>query len=320
MKQKVYFRADASEQIGYGHFIRSLALAEMLKDDYDCTFFTQAPNDYQLAEVRKVCKLDVLPADDSKFGLFLKKLKGEEIVVLDNYFFTSQYEREIKDRGCKLLSIGTNSRHYFADVVVNFTKLTPSDFSSENYTRFCLGLEWTILRKPFYHKDLINKDGIVICIGGTDQFDYSERFYDTIRKAYPNQSVTIIATDRIGQQRIDAFNKQDVDLQLNLTAEQMAFQFAKAEIAVVSASSVALEALTQSANVIAGYYVDNQINIYHALQEDGYIWGIDDFKAKEAKAQLLNSIGGILSGRQKKVFNASDTVNRYKQLFSELCK
>ena len=33
--QKIYFRADASATIGYGHFIRTLALADMLKDDFD---------------------------------------------------------------------------------------------------------------------------------------------------------------------------------------------------------------------------------------------------------------------------------------------
>jgi len=38
--QKIYLRADASAAIGYGHFIRTLALADMLKDDFDCTFFT----------------------------------------------------------------------------------------------------------------------------------------------------------------------------------------------------------------------------------------------------------------------------------------
>ena len=38
MKQRIYFRADAGREIGYGHFIRTLALADMLKDDFDCVF------------------------------------------------------------------------------------------------------------------------------------------------------------------------------------------------------------------------------------------------------------------------------------------
>ena len=88
-KKKVYFRADAGQSIGYGHFIRSLALADMLKYDFDCTFFTQTPTEYQKQEAEKVCPLVALPADDTKFGLFLDQLMGDEIVVLDNYFLLS---------------------------------------------------------------------------------------------------------------------------------------------------------------------------------------------------------------------------------------
>ena len=88
-KTKVYIRADASDQIGFGHFIRSLALVEMLKDEFDCTFFTQEPNDFQKEEVSKVCKLTELHADDTKLDDFLNCLTGDEIVVLDNYFYTS---------------------------------------------------------------------------------------------------------------------------------------------------------------------------------------------------------------------------------------
>ena len=97
--RKVFFRADADATIGYGHFVRSLALADMLKDDFDCTFFTQAPSRYQEEEVSKVCRLVSLPADDRKFQLFLDQLDGDEIVFLDNYFFTPAYEREIKAKG-----------------------------------------------------------------------------------------------------------------------------------------------------------------------------------------------------------------------------
>ena len=52
--QKIYFRADAGAEIGYGHFIRTLALADMLKDDFSCVFVTQAPTIYQKSEARSV--------------------------------------------------------------------------------------------------------------------------------------------------------------------------------------------------------------------------------------------------------------------------
>lgn len=318
--RKVFLRADASDKIGYGHFIRTLALADMLKDEYDCSFFTQTPNDFQKEEVCKVCSLVELPADDSKFGIFLNYLTGEEIVFLDNYFYTSAYERSIKDKGCKLISIGTNDRHYYADAIINYTKLRPENFSTESYTQFCIGLDWTILRKPFYIERQKEKGDIVICIGGTDQFSYSEQFYENITREYPQYKVKIIATDRIGEQRIESLKQNGADLLLNQTAEQMADQFSKTAIAIVSASGVALEALSQGADVIAGIYVDNQINIYRSLNEDGYIWGIGCFNDSEINERLFASIHAIENGEHKKRFVAHSTINKYKALFKSLCK
>ena len=318
--RKVFLRADASDKIGFGHFIRTLALADMLKDEYDCTLFTQAPNDFQKEEVRRVCNLVELPADDSKLEAFLNYLTGDEIVFLDNYFFTSEYEKSIKDKGCKLISIGTNDRHYFADAVINYTKLRPEDFSAEPYTHFCIGLDWTILRKSFYIERKEKKKDIVICIGGTDQYAFSEQFHDSIKKEYSQYLVKIIATDRIGVQRIENFKHKGVDLLLNQTAEQIANLFSKTAIAVVSASGVALEALSQGAEVIAGTYVDNQTNIYRALNEDGYIWGIGCFNDPEINKRLFESIDAIENGEHKKRFVAQNTINKYKDLFSNLCK
>jgi len=55
MKRKVIFRADAGQSIGYGHFIRSLALADMIRNDFDILFATVNPTDYQKTELAKVC-------------------------------------------------------------------------------------------------------------------------------------------------------------------------------------------------------------------------------------------------------------------------
>ena len=103
-KRKIYFRADASATIGYGHFIRSLALADMLKNDFDCTFFTTSPSPYQIAEMGKVCNYISLN-EETKFKDFINLLVGDEIVVLDNYFFTTEHQKQIKEKGCKLVCI-----------------------------------------------------------------------------------------------------------------------------------------------------------------------------------------------------------------------
>ena len=55
IKPKVYIRADGNSEIGLGHVIRSLALAEMLKDEFCCIFVTRFLTDYINTEACKAC-------------------------------------------------------------------------------------------------------------------------------------------------------------------------------------------------------------------------------------------------------------------------
>lgn len=177
-RRKIFFRADAGAQIGYGHFIRTLALADMLRDDFDCTFFTQSPSEYQQREAEEVCPLVALPSDDSKFEEFIDCLKGEEFVVLDNYFYTSEYQKQIKEKGCKLVCIDDmHDKHYYADVVINHGLIDKKLFDIESYTRLCLGLDYALLRKPFIQASstVKNPNSWFISFGGTDYLNLTEK-------------------------------------------------------------------------------------------------------------------------------------------------
>ena len=83
-KRKIYFRADASATIGYGHFVRTLALADMLKNDFDCTFFTSSPSAYQIEEMGKVCN-HISLNEETKFEDFINLLEGDEIQHHDHH-------------------------------------------------------------------------------------------------------------------------------------------------------------------------------------------------------------------------------------------
>lgn len=293
-KRKVYFRADASAEIGYGHFIRTLALADILKDDFDCTFFTQSPSEYQQQECRNVCRLISLPADDSRFDIFLEYLEGKEIVVLDNYYYSSEYQKKIKDKGCKLIHIDdVHDRHFYADVIINHGYALKSQYDTEKYTRFCLGASYALLRKPFYNQNTSFKRQVgrwIVCFGGSDKYNITERAL----KSLCNRSDVTQIIAIVGDMYKYASNLNDdakVTVLSNLSADDMYIQYSTAEYIVCSASSVCYEALACGCKVLAGYYVDNQKDFYLGLLE----------------TNLIHPIGNLISTDFDKCLSHTDT-------------
>lgn len=299
--RKIFFRADAGPEIGYGHFIRTLALADMLKEDFDCTFFTQTPTDYQKREAAAVCPLVELPADDSRFDLFLEKLSGDEIVVLDNYFYTTDYQRKIKEKGCKLVCIDDmHDKHYVTDVVINHGCDNPDLFDVEPYTRLCLGLDYALLRKPFLEaKPAASREQghVVVAFGGSDANNLTTKYAQILSQRDDINKITAIVGDAF-QFTNELENVPKVQILRNLTAQQMADLFYTVQFAVLSASTTCIEALACQCPVYAGWYVENQKGMYGFLNSCRATIGIgnllkenDSFFIKEVTItnQTINS-------------------------------
>lgn len=322
-KKKVYFRADAGQSIGYGHFIRSLALADMLKDDFDCTFFTQTPTEYQKQEAEKVCPLVALPADDTKFDLFLEQLKGDEIVVLDNYFFTSEYQLQIKQKGCKLVCIDDmHDKHFYADVIINHCVNTCNDYDAEPETKFFLGAKWALLRAPFLTSKTTLKDKghWVITFGGSDPNNLTMKFVSILCKQFPKVVISAMVGD--GYKYSDTLKSfSGVKVLNKLSAQQVADLFRSADNVICSASSVCYEALACGCNVFAGYYVDNQIDFYKNLVSYRMINPLGNLLDHEVNCSLIPSVNGTsmpfsnISERYRMVFRAlSMEVVKYQNM------
>lgn len=267
-KCKIYFRADAGPEIGYGHYIRSLALADMLKQDFDCTMFTQTPTDYQLHETKGICPVIALPADNSKLDCFLNQLQGDEIVVLDNYVFTTNYQRAIKAKGCKLVCIDDiHDKHYVADVVINHGVDSKLLFDVEPYTKLCLGYPYALLRKPFLKsvtEERHKKGVIAVCFGGSDPHNLTKRYVEhLIKNPWVEQVIAIVGDGYQYQETLSSF--PNLEIHSKLSADAIANLFRSAEAVVCSASTTAYEALACGAKVYAGWYVDNQRDFYQHL-------------------------------------------------------
>lgn len=327
-KRKVYLKADASSEIGYGHFIRTLALADMLKDDFDCTFFTSDPNEYQKGEVAKVCNLHPLTFTTAQND-FLQLLSGDEIVVLDNYYYTSDYQKIIKDKGCKLVCIDdVHDKHYYADIVINHAPgADAEDYCCEEYTHLLLGPSYLLLRKPFF--DIIDSgkesvdDCTFISFGGSDENNLTLRACKVIRSIDNRQIIAVVGGGYLFHEELTKYAEgKDIEIHRSVNAETMASLIKSSTLAIVPASCTFLEACCSRIPIITGHDVDNQIYIAASCERLGLGYNCGnlmenfDQKLSVALRSITPELSATYCNNQRRIINSSkDTlINEFKKL------
>lgn len=283
MKRRIYFRADAGKEIGYGHFIRTLALADMLKDDFDCVFVTQAPTDYQKAEVAKVCQLVELPTTDEKFSLFLDMLQGDGIVVLDNYFYDTEYQRAVKAKGCKLVCIDDRKgQQYYADIIINHViGIVPQDIVNLNHGDLLLGPKYALLRKPFIAEmqknksHLISDNEILIAMGGTDYNNVTEKIVQFMLH-YPDYKINVLIGDKYARkQELEAY---PVRIYKNCSADELCELMKHQRLIICPPSTLSYEVCAVRCQLMVGSFVENHIAVEKSLAEYGLAISCGNFE------------------------------------------
>ena len=181
---------------------------------------------------------------------------------------TTEYQRAIKAKGCKLVCIDDmHDKHYVADVVINHGCDDPSLFDKEEYTHLCLGFDYALLRRPFLesHNDIERQKGfVVVCFGGSDPHNLTRMYVEHLIMSQGVSQVVAVVGDGY-QYRDTLSNISNVEVRSCLSASEMANLFRTAEAVVCSASTTAYEALACGARVYAGWYVDNQLDFYKHL-------------------------------------------------------
>lgn len=325
---KIIFRADGNSATGLGHLYRLFALVEMLKQNYECLYITKCsstieviPDEYHVFTIPENILIKEEP-------IWLAKQfnPAEHIIIADGYQFKSNYQKQIKTLGFKLIYIDDLTTEYmYADMVINHSPhVKKSDYKGETYTTFALGPKYAILRPSFLQAAKKNRtineiDTVFLCFGGADPYDLSLKAVKAILKISKIREINVVLGGAYKHKEIFALansNKENVNIYQNIPENELNLLLQKCNCAVVPMSTIFLEVISCKMVVFSGYFADNQEKAYQYYEEKKIMIGLKDltkceFKVALKKAENLSKLqinnfiekqSDILDGNQKQRF------------------
>jgi UDP-2,4-diacetamido-2,4,6-trideoxy-beta-L-altropyranose hydrolase len=181
---RLVFRADASAQMGTGHLMRCLALAQAWRGDGgESAFVTRAEG--PLAERLKeegneVVAVGAAPGSsgDATRTAEVARREGADWIVLDGYHLLDPYELALRERGARIVAFDDygHARHEHADLVVNANAYAAEDEYRRRGTtcELMLGGRYVPLRREFERfrswereqRDRATR--VLVALGGSD--------------------------------------------------------------------------------------------------------------------------------------------------------
>lgn len=333
IKRKIFFRADGNSKMGLGHLIRSLALLEMLKEDFHCNFITRSIQEPIRAQIRDQAdslielELEVDVTNEADY-LVRNYLDEECIIVLDGYHFKEDYQQSILSSGAKLVCIDDiYAYHFYADVIINHAGgLSKKHYSKEAFTQVCLGPEYALLRKPF--RDLANysidypkgEHHVFICLGGADPKNDILKVLQACENLDPRYTYHVV-TGSAYQYKAELKEYLDqspltIHHYSNLSAKDMAKIMSKCASAITTPSGIAYEYLSTGGTLFLVKIAENQIGLYnyYLKSKAARDFFLELELSRKSASFPINFLGSstkikLIDGQQRK---------RYKRLFQSL--
>ncbi len=339
MSRNVIFRADGNNEIGLGHVIRCLALANILTSDFHVSFLIQEPSQSIIDEIEalNLTWIGLKKSDD-----YLAEAKHitnhicskDDIIVLDGYNFGTHYQKVIRNKGCKLVCIDdSHDKHFLCDAVINHSEgINPSDYSTESHTKLYLGFKFALLRPPFLKKAKSKADHakkahtVLICIGGADPLNLTQKFLKICNSVDLVEKIFVVTGGAYQfSDTLQAFAGPRTEFLNNLSAEEMVSYMGNAFLGILPSSGISIEAIAARLPFATGYFANNQENIYHALIANNLALDLGNlilFDEEAMKLKITNifhsseNFGQIIRNQQKFIDGESD--KRLTEIFKSL--
>lgn len=290
----VMFRVDANQQIGMGHLMRCLALAQLFESQQIETIFVVRAKSRPLCLSRYdwVGKIVIIPdsiqlENEPDWLASLSEFNNASTFVLDGYQFTEKYRKSIAILGKRfvLFDDNNNSGMLHSDVVINAApnantleyELTAGD------SLLCLGDAFRCLRQEFYQAPEVNwseRHSLTMVFGGSDPLDISRQLIEQLDliSEESDQLIMRVATGAaFGKEEplLNAISKVATPVQHLPNCQDMAELFSYSSLVITAAGGSQFEAMHCYAPSVLVVVADNQLGASHQAATQGWCKVVD---------------------------------------------
>jgi UDP-2,4-diacetamido-2,4,6-trideoxy-beta-L-altropyranose hydrolase len=289
MVSTLLIRADASPEIGTGHVMRCLSLAQAWKDAGGCAIFAMAG---EMPEIEHrlmgdgftVHHIIAEPGSEKDAALTadLAILLYACFVVVDGYQFGFGYQMRLKKAGQHLLFIDDygHAEFYSADLVLNQNIYAREELYKDRYfkTDLLLGTPFVLLRREFLSwRNRIRKNPdkagkILVTMGGSDPDNVTLKVLSSLQSLTANgiEVVVVVGAGNAHNAALQAVAKQSqVPVRLVRNVSNMPELLAWADMAIISGGTTSYETAFMGLPSLIVIIAANQVRVAEKLAEIG---------------------------------------------------
>jgi UDP-2,4-diacetamido-2,4,6-trideoxy-beta-L-altropyranose hydrolase len=317
----VFFRIDASSEIGFGHLSRCSVLAkELQKRGYIVSVITKHPSHIEKFLVKKSIEgLHIIPL--VKEEVSLKKLLesyGPHILIVDNYSYDSDLLFVLNNQSRLLVYIHDKTySNYPVDIYVNPNFGTTEGTSlTDKGVKYLIGTKYSLVHEEFTEKSEVkNNNGktrCLICFGGSDPGDATNVVLSLLEKSAISQVNVDLVLGPGYRGKISEKNVQSEYVSVFRDPKNMREIIQKADFALVPPSTLFWEAALTKTPAMTLTIASNHEDIGNALGEAGYaihlgaVEYLNEHTLKESfnrlldpqiRSQMKENISSLLDGK-----------------------
>ncbi len=337
-RPRVLFRADGNSQIGLGHVMRCLALAEMLTDAFDCRFALIEPESTVKALIQQagVDVIRLLPSETE--STFLAHIEPSDLIVLDGYQFDQDFQNACRERCQTLVYIDDLCQpNPVAQVIINHAGgVTRQVYygnkpMTDKDAQLLLGTDYALLRRAFLDRASANvpvptylgrPERVLVNLGGADPDNVSLRVVDALlNNGQPEHVTLILGSANRHRASFALFEKRGLTILSNLSATDMAAAIQEADVAVVSCSTISYEVATLGKPFVGILTAHNQERLRTFYQENQLALTVLEkaFSADKLLAALTQPVQLIAQSlQQQRRFFDGQSGRRLRAFFDTL--